>query len=234
MPDIDQLPPNADPSSQPDAGSGGVPQGGTPASGKPDAATSIDSTKFVPVADLNKLRSTMDRQLAQQKQQFDALNKQYQELQAWREQNETEGLTDEELAAYMAEKKAYEADRKIAEANQRLAQTEYEKNVMALKQYYLSFGAPADIARIDDPSEMQDALLRWYQTELKKAQTEAEQLRSGAPDSKDKQPPPVTTHKPAAGSLGKVKLSEMKLGSKEEAEVLAKLEAGLLKPEDIA
>lgn len=232
--DIDQLPPATPPGSQPDAGGSGVPQGGTPGSGGSDGGKSIDQSKFVPAEDLNRLRSRMDRQLADANKRFDELNQQYKALMEWREKNETEGLSDEELAAYEAEKAQYEAQKQIAEARNRASQLEYEKNFIALQQYYLRKGAPQSILQIEDPAEMQEAFIEYLRDQAIKAQEELAKLKNGElAEPKDKQPPQVTTHKPAGGSLGKLSWSAIKVGSKEEAELLAALDSGKVKPEDI-
>lgn len=228
--DDTQLPP-VEPGSQPDAGDAGVPKEGMAGGGKSDAGKSVDPKQFVPVDQLNKLRATMDRQVADQKRQFDALKSQYDQLMEWREKNETEGLTDEEMVAYMADKAQYEASQKVEEARRKSDQLEYERNVLSLKQYYLGKGAPREIIEMEDPTEMQEAFLTWLIDRATKAE---EQLsRSGTQVTKDKQPPQVTTHKPAAGSPGKLSWSAVKPGSKEEAELFAAVESGKVKPEDI-
>jgi hypothetical protein len=175
----------------------------------------------------------MDKQIAEQKRQFDDMEKRYQSLVEWREKNETEGLTDEELVAYQAEKAQYEAQQQIARARQESDRLTYERNMLALQKYYLSKGAPQDIIAIEDPAEMQEAYLNWLIEGKKKAEDELAKVKQGAPDQKGKQPPPVTTHKPAAGSLGKASWSAVKPGSKEEADLFAALESGKLKPEDV-
>lgn len=229
--DDTQLPPVTEPGSQPDAGDGGVPKEGMSAGGKSDAGKSVDPKQFVPVAELNRLRSTMDKQVADQRRQFAELKTQYDQLMEWREKNETEGLTDEEMVAYMADKAQYEASQKVAEANQKSAQLEYERNVLSLKQYYLNKGAPREIIEMDDPTEMQEAFLNLL---IERANKAEEQLsKSGKADQKDKQPPAVTTHKPAAGSPGKLSWSAVKPGSKEETELFNAVETGRIKPEDI-
>ena len=230
----DQLPPGTTPGSQPDAGAAGVPPGGTPDTGKKDDGKPVDQ-KLVPVADLNKLRSTMDRQMAEQQRQFKELQTQYQSLLEWKEKNETEGLTEEELVAYMAEKQQYEAQQAQAQAQQAQAQLEYERNFLTLKQYYLSRGAPPAIVQMDDPAEMQDAFIQWLTDRAAKAEAAlAKAAEKGDGQSQDKTPPPVTTHKPAAGSVGnKPSWSAVKVGSKEEAELFAAVEAGKIKAEDI-
>ncbi len=232
--DIDQLPPTQDQGSQPDAGSAGVPQGGTTGGGKSDAGKSVDLTKYVPIEQLNKLRSTMDRQVADQKRQFDQLQEQYKSLMEWREKNETEGLTDEELVAYTAEKQQYEAQQETQKARQQSAQLEYERNFLALKQYYLQKGAPSDVISLEDPAEMQEAFLTWLSDRAAKAEAQLAKLQTGGGDgSKTKAAPQVTTHKPAAGALGKPSWSAVKPGSKEEADLFAAVESGKIKPEDI-
>lgn len=231
--DIDQLPPTTPEGSQPDAEGAGVPKGGTPGKGTSDAGKSTDLSKYVPVEQLNKLRSTMDKQIAEQQRQFKQLQEQYQSLLDWREKNETEGLTDDELVAYQAEKAQYEAQQKIAEAQKKAQEAEYRSNVLALKQYYLSKGAPQDIVNLDEPAEMQEAFLNWLSERATKAEAALAKAQQGGTDSKGKPVPPVTTHKPAAGSQGKLSWKEVKPGSKEEAEIFSKIEAGLIKPEDI-
>lgn len=233
--DDTQLPTTQEPGSQPGAGDGGVPQGGTPAGGKTDVATSIDPKKFVPVTDINKMKSVYDRQLADQQRKFDALQNQYNELQAWREKNETEGLTDEELALYEAQREQYKAQRAIEDTRRQRDQLEYERNFMALRNYYLGKGAPQEIINLEDPTEMQEAFLNWQNERYAKLEERLKQIESGSGETdKSKQPPPVTTHKPAAGAPGKLKWADIKLGSKEEAKLLADLDAGLIKPEDIS
>lgn len=232
MPQDNLLPP-VDPGSQPDAGDAGVPNEGTTSSGKRDEGKSPDLSKYVPVDQLNKLRSTMDKQIAAQQKQFQQLKEQYDSLVEWREKNEREGLTDEELVAYEAERAQYEANQKVQEANRRSAELEYEKNFLALKQYYLSKGAPQAVVGLDDPAEMQEAFLNWLIERATKAEQQLAKAGQPAPEGKGKQPPTVTTHKPAAGTLGKASWSAVKPGSKEEAELFAKVEAGLMKPEDI-
>lgn len=232
MPKDTQLPPEPIPGSQPDAGDTGVPKEGMPGGGTSDAGKP-DPKQFVPIEQLNKLRSTMDKQVAAQQQQFQQLKEQYDSLMKWREQNETEGLTDEEMVAYQAEKAQYEAQQEIAKARQQADQLAYERNFLALKNYYLSKGAPNEVLSLDEPTEMQEAFLNWLLDRAAKA--EAALAQAGQTDqNKGKQPPPVTTHKPAAASSGGLSWSGIKLGSKEEADLMAALESGRVKPEDIA
>lgn len=227
-----QLPPVSEPGSQPDAGSVGVPAEGMSEKGKSDAGQSVDLSKFVPVEDLNKLRSRMDRQISDQNKRFEDLNAQYKALLEWREKNETEGLSDEEMAVYLSEKAQYEANQKVAETQRSAAQLEYEKNFLLLKQYYLSKGAPQSIIQLEDPAEMQEAFLNHLVERATKA--EALAAKASQPTDKDTKPAPtVTTHKPAAVSLGKSSWSKVRPGSKEESDLFAALESGAIKPEDI-
>jgi len=192
--------------------------------GKPDL------TKYVPVEDLRRMQSTYDQKLAAQGKQYTELQKQFQELQAWREKNETEGLTEEELSAYMAQKAEYEAGQKIAEVQRQAAQLEYERNKLTLRTYYMNKGAPESIFASDEPADWQEAFLSYLADKAQKAEAALAKAQKG-----QQQPgaPTVTIHKPAAGSLGKIKFNDLRLGSKEQAEVFAKLDAGMLKPEDI-
>lgn len=231
--DIDQLPTTQAPSSQPDAGGAGVPKEGMPGSGKSDAGKSVDLSKYVPVEQLNKLRSTMDKQIADQRRQFETLQQQYQELVAWREKNETEGLTDEELVAYEAQKAQYEAQQQIAKTRQEADRLAYERNFLALKNYYLSKGAPQEIVQLEDAAEMQEAYLNWLIDGKRKAEEALAKSQQSKPDKDGKQPPPVTTHKPAAGSLGKASWSSVKPGSAEEAKLFEAIASGAMKPEDV-
>lgn len=192
--------------------------------GKPDL------TKYVPVEDLRRMQSTYDQKLAAQGKQYTELQKQFQELQAWREKNETEGLTEEELSAYMAQKAEYEAGQKIAEVQRQAAQLEYERNKLTLRTYYMNKGAPESVFASDEPADWQEAFLSYLADKAQKAEAALAKAQKGQQQSSA---PIVTTHKPAAGSLGKIKFNDLRLGSKEQAEVFAKLDAGMLKPEDI-
>ncbi len=231
--DDTQLPPVTEPGSQPDAGDAGVPKEGMAGSGKSDAGKSVDPKQFVPVGELNKLRSTMDKQVAEQRRQFEALKTQYDSLMEWREKNETEGLTDEEMVAYMADKAQYEAGQKMAEAQQKSAQLEYERNFLSLKQYYLAKGASPAVIQLEDPAEMQEAFLNEIIDARKRAEDQLAKMSKTGTEPKDKQPPSVTTHKPAAGSSGKLSWSSVKPGSKEEEDLFQAVESGKIKPEDI-
>lgn len=218
--------------SQPDAVLGGVSDAGTPTPNQNDKGGKPDLSKYVPVEDLRRMQSTYDQKLARQEKQFAEMQKQYDELKAWREKNETEGLSDEELAAYMAQKAEYEANQKIAQANQKTEELEYERNKLMLQTYYRQNGAPDSIFKgTDDPAEWQDAFIHHLKEEAKRAADELAKLKNG--QNPATQAPTVTTHKPAAGSLGKIKFSDIKLGSKEERELFAKLDSGALKPEDV-
>lgn len=217
--------------SQPDAALDGVPNAGTTITPQTDKGGKPDLTKYVPVEDLRRMQSTYDQKIAKQQQQFDTLQKQYAELQAWREKNETEGLTEEELAAYMTEKAQYEAQQKTAEANQKVAQLEYERNKLMLQTYYRQNGAPDSIFEgTDDPAEWQDNFIKYLKAEAARTAKELDKVKQGGGG---KPAPEVTTHKPAAGSLGKIKFADIRLGSKEERELFEKLDNGTLKPEDV-
>ena len=212
-----------------DASTAGVPNAGMNSTTQNDKGKP-DLTKYVPVEDLRRMQSTYDQKLAAQGKQYDTLQKQFLELQAWREKNETEGLTEEELGAYMAQKAEYEANQKMADVQRQAAQLEYERNKLTLRQFYMQKGAPESIFSSDEPADWQEAFLDYLTDKAQKAEAALAKTQKG-----QQQPgaPAVTTHKPMAGSLGKVKFNDLRLGSKEQAEVFAKLDAGLLKPEDI-
>lgn len=176
------------------------------------------------------MQSVMDKQVAAQESRYKVLEQQYKELLSWREKNETEGLTDEELAAYLAEKSQYEASQKQGEAERKQQEAEYRSQVLSLKQYYMDKGAPREITAIEDPAEMQDKFIDW----LNERAAKAEAALKKAPVTDVKKAPDVTTHKPAAGSPGKLSWKDVKLGSKEEADLMARIEAGLVKPEEIS
>lgn len=228
MSDHDPLAGSQDAGSQPDAAPGGVPNAGTPTGNQNDKGKSPDLSKYVPVDDLRKMQSTYDKRIAEQEKRYAQMEAQFRELVAWREKNETEGLTPDELTAYNLEKAQYEANQKSQEAAQKMAELEYERNKLALRSYYVSQGAPDSIFTSDDPSEWQDNLIRYFKDRAEKAEAQAKKAQGTTPT-----PPTVTTNKPAAGAPGKIKMNTIPLGSKEEAQIYRDLDAGRIKVEDI-
>ena len=229
MADTTQLAGGNGAGSQPDAALDEVPVAGTSVTTQNDKGKPGDLSKYVPVEDLRRMQSTYDKQLAASQKQYIQLEAQFKELQAWREKNETEGLTEEELAAYQMEKAQYEANQTQQEARQKMAELEYEKNKLTLQTYYRNLGAPNEIFSNDDPAEWQDNYLHYL---IDKA-AKAEAALAKAQKSSDPKAPTVTTHKPAAGSLGKVKVNEMSPFSKEYGDLMKKLDAGQVKIEDL-
>jgi hypothetical protein len=230
MADTTQLAGGNGAGSQPDAALDEVPVAGTSVTTQNDKGKPGDLSKYVPVEDLRRMQSTYDKQLAQSQKQYSQLEAQFKELQAWREKNETQGLTEEELSAYMAEKAQYEASQTQQEARQKIAELEYEKNKLTLQTYYRNLGAPNDIFSSDDPAEWQDNYLRYLIGKAEKAEAALAKAQKSPTDPKA---PTVTTHKPAAGSLGKVKINDLKLGSPEMKKVFDQLDSGVLKVEDV-
>jgi DNA repair exonuclease SbcCD ATPase subunit len=231
MADTTQLAGGNGAGSQPDAALDEVPVAGTNITTQNDKGKPGDLSKYVPVEDLRRMQSTYDKQLAASQKQYTQLESQFKELQAWREKNETAGLTDEELAAYQMEKAQYEASQTQQEARQKIQELEYEKNKLALQKYYIGNGAPDSIFEgTDDPAEWQDNLIKFLKKERDDARNALAKAQKSTTDPKA---PTVTTHKPAAGSLGKIKINDISPFSKEYAEVMAKLDRGQMTVEDL-
>jgi hypothetical protein len=230
MADTTQLAGGNGAGSQPDAALDEVPVAGTSVTTKRDEGKPGDLSKYVPAEDLNRMRSTYDKQLAESKRQYAQLSEQFKELQAWREKNETEGLTDEELSAYMAEKAQYEASQTQQEARQKIAELEYEKNKLTLQTYYRNLGAPNEVFSNDDPAEWQDNYLHYLIDKAAKAEAALAKAQKTPTDPKA---PAVTTHKPAAGSLGKIKINDLSPFSKEYSEVMKKLDSGQMTVDEL-
>lgn len=229
-----QLPAASVPGSEVDAGAAGVPNGnGMSAGGKVDAGTGFDPKQFVPVTDLNKLRSSLDQQNAQLRKQLEATQKQLVEIQKAAEESKLKGMTDDERAAYEIEREQYEAEQARIEAGKAMQSAEYMRNLFDLKMYYAQKGAPADIVNVTDPAEMQDKFLNWYAEQLNAKQKEIDQLKASAAKPPAVTPPQVSTHKPNAGLTAKIKWSTIKVGSPEEDKLFEDLKYGRITTEDI-
>lgn len=235
MADVDtQLPTASAPGSEVDAGAAGVPNGkGMSAGGKVDAGSpGFDPKQFVPVQDLNKLRSTLDQQNSQLRKQLEATQKQLAEIQKAAEESKLKGMTADERAAYEIEREQYEAEQAKAEASKAVQSAEYMRNLFDLKMYYSQKGAPPEIVNISDPAEMQDKFLGWYAEQLRAKQREIDELKASA-TKPSVTPPQVTTHKPGSGNTAKIKWSTIKVGSPEEEKLFLDLKYGRISTDDI-
>lgn len=229
-----QLPAAQPVSSATDAAGAGAPNGnGATASGTVDAGNGFDAKKFVPVEQLNALRSSLDQQNARMRQQLEAAQKQLAEIQKASEEQKVRGMSDDERAAYELEKEAYETEKARQEANDARQSAEYMRNLFDLKMYYASKGAPQEIVNIADPAEMQDKLLNWYGEQLKERQRQIDELKAQSAKPPAVTPPQVSTHKPGSGTAAKVKWSTIGIGSAEEAKVFEDLKQGRINVEDI-
>lgn len=215
--------------SQPDAVLDEVSVAETSVTTQSDKGKPSKKEDLVPVKDLRNLQSIYDKKLAQAEQRYAEMAEQFKQLQEWREKNETAGLSDEELAAYQAEKAMYETNQERQKYQQQMAALEYERNKLTLQTYYRNMGAPETVFESEEPADWQDTFIKHLKAEADRAKAELAKVKGGTTDKA----PAVTTHKPAAASLGKIKFSELKLGSPEEAQFFAKLDAGLIKPEDV-
>lgn len=232
MADIDTQLPAAQAGSATDAAPAGVPNGqGTTASGTVDAG--FDPKRFVPVEDLNKLRSTLDRQNAQMRQQLEQAQKQLADMQKASEEQKLKGMSDDERAAYELEREAYETERVRQEAEQSKQSADYMRNLFDLKMYYAQKGAPPEIVNIVDPAEMQDKFLSWYADKTQRLERELADLKAQSTKPPATTPPQVTTHKPGSGTAAKVKWSNIKFGTPEEAKLFEDLKLGRITENDI-
>lgn len=235
MADVDtQLPTASVPGSEVDAGTAGVPNGkGMSAGGKVDAGSpGFDPKQFVPVQDLNKLRSTLDQQNSQLRKQLEATQKQLEAIQKATEESKLKSMTADERAAYEIEREQYEAEQAKAEASKAVQSAEYMRNLFDLKMYYAQKGAPPEIVNISDPAEMQDKFLGWYAEKTKQLEKELRELKESA-TKPSVTPPQVTTHKPGSGNTAKIKWSNIKMGSPEEEKLFLDLKYGRISTDDI-
>lgn len=236
MADVDtQLPTANVAGSEVDAGTAGVPNGkGMSAGGKVDAGSpGFDPKQFVPVTDLNKLRSTLDQQNSKLRQQLEATQKQLAEIQKAAEESKLKGMTADERAAYEIEREQYEAEQAKAEASKAVQSAEYMRNLFDLKMYYAQKGAPPEIVNISDPAEMQDKFLGWYAEKTTRLEKELAELKASAAKPSAAQPPQVSTHKPGSGNTAKIKWSTIKVGSPEEEKLFEDLKYGRIATSDI-
>jgi len=236
MADVDnQLPTASVPGSEVDAGTAGVPNGkGMSAGGKVDAGSQvIDPKQFVPVQDLNKLRSSLDQQNAQLRRQLEATQKQLEAIQKANEESKLKSMTADERAAYEIEREQYEAERAKEEASKAVQSAEYMRNLFDLKMYYAQKGAPQEIVNITDPAEMQDKFLSWYADKTRQLEKELSELKASSAKTPASQPPQVTTHKPGSGTTAKIKWSSIKVGSPEEEKLFQDLKYGRITTNDI-
>lgn len=235
MADVDtQLPIASVPGSEMDAGTAGVPNGkGMSAGGKVDAGSpGFDPKQFVPVQDLNKLRSSLDQQNSKLRQQLEATQKQLEAIQKATEESKLKGMTADERAAYEIEREQYEAEQAKAEASKAVQSAEYMRNLFDLKMYYAQKGAPPEIVNITDPAEMQDKFLGWYADKTRQLEKELRELKASAAQP-SVTPPQVTTHKPGSGITAKIKWSTIKVGSPEEEKLFEDLKYGRVSTSDI-
>lgn len=230
-----QLPAANVPGSATDAGTAGAPNGqGVSAGGKVDAGSQgFDPKRFVPVDDLNKLRSALDKQNAKLQSELEQTRKQLDEIKKSNEEAKLKGMTDDERAAYEIEREQYEAEQARLEASKAIQSAEYMRNLFDLKMYYAQKGAPPEIVSIQDPAEMQDKFLGWYAEQLQAKQREIDQLKASAAKPPVTTPPQVTTHKPGSGTTAKIKWSSIKIGSPEEDKLFTDLKYGRITQDDI-
>lgn len=235
MADVDtQLPTASVPGSEVDAGTAGVPNGkGMSAGGKVDAGSpGFDPKQFVPVTDLNKLRSTLDQQNSQLRKQLEATQKQLEAIQKATEESKLKGMTADERAAYEIEREQYEAEQAKIEAGKAVQSAEYMRNLFDLKMYYTQKGAPPEIVNITDPAEMQDKFLGWYAEKTARLEKELNELKASAAKP-SVTPPQVSVHKPGSGMTAKIKWSTVKVGSPEEEKLFEDLKYRRISTSDI-
>lgn len=225
MADDGQLTPGAVAGSLGDVAAGGV----TPVTTTQPGTT---QTKMVPETDLNRLRSTLDRQNAELRSQTEKLTQELQQFKLQADRARLENATPEEQLAYEMEQE----QGRLEQDRQQLQQQQYAaanaRYVYELANYYVQQGVPQSVlTNLADPSEMQDAAFKYLKSDdyIKSRQASSNPQQAAAAVLT---PPPVTTNKPAA--VGTLSWSKIDVGSAEEAQLFKDISAGRINPKDIA
>lgn len=224
MADNDQLPSaTVGGSAALDAPAGGV----TPVT---PAEPSVTPVKMVPEADLNKLRSTLDRQNAELRNEAQALKKQLDALQQQATEARLKDMTPDERAVFELEQEQTQIEQERLQLQQQQYAAANARYIYELQTYYLNQGVPYNVLQgLTDPAEMQDAMIKYFKSPEYLKSGQSPTTTSSAPAAKT--PPPVTTNTPAA--VGTLSWKDFAVGSPEEAKLFKDIEAGRVNPKDI-